>query len=82
MGDRYAEQSGEGQLRTVVEVVLAAEEDHLVVEQRLVDLFDRSRIKVTAELYAVDSGADAAAQLGDGYRVCHGCLRPCVQVGV
>ena len=59
----------------VIEVVLAAEEDHLVGQQRLADLLDRGRVEVAAEAHPVDSGADAAAQLGDGYLVCH-CCRP------
>ena len=73
VADRRAQQPGERELRGVVEVVLVAEEDHLVGQQRLVDLLDGGRVEVAAEAHPVDSGADPAAQLGDGDLVCHFC---------
>ena len=66
VADRGAQQPGERELPRVIEVVLAAEEDHLVGQQRLVDLLDGGRVQVAAEAYSIDSGADPAAQLGDG----------------
>ena len=55
------------ELLLVVEVVLVAEEDHLVGQQRRADLLDRGRVEVAAEAHSVDLGADAAAQLRYGY---------------
>ena len=71
MADGGAEQAGERQLLLVVEVVLVAEEDHLVGQQGLADLFDRGRGEVAPEAHAVDPGTDAAPQLGDCDLTCH-----------
>ena len=66
VADRSAQQPGERELPGVVEVVLVAEEDHLVGQQRPVDLLDGDRVQVAAEAHSIDSSADPAAQLGDG----------------
>ena len=70
IGDRSAQQSGECELLIVVEVELAAEEDHPVGQQSPADLADGSRIEVASERDAVDSGTDSAAQLRHGKRRC------------
>ena len=65
----------------VVEVVLAAEEEHLVLEQRRAHLRHDVRVQVAAEADALDHGADAAADLahahgggrGDGGETCSVC---------
>jgi hypothetical protein len=64
-GER-AEQPGEGGLAGVVEVVLAAEEDDLVLEQRRAELLDGPGVEVATEVDALHDGADAAAELLDG----------------
>ncbi|BCI90935.1 hypothetical protein NIIDMKKI_61410 [Mycobacterium kansasii] len=71
MPDRRAQQAGKRQLLLVVEVVLAAEEDHFMGQQCLTDLVDLGGIEVTAKAYTVHLGADTAAQLLHGYQVCH-----------
>jgi hypothetical protein len=53
------------------EVVLVAEEEHLVGQQRLVDLLDHRRVQVRPEAHPVDPGADTATQLGDGHWLRH-----------
>lgn len=51
---------------------LLAEEDHLVLHQRLLDGLDGGGIQVTGEFYATDLGADTAGHrvdlecVGDG----------------
>ena len=70
MGDRSTEAGGESLLLRIVEVVLVAEEDHLVAQQRISDLSDRGGVKIAGEADAVDVGADAAAQLGHGQGRC------------
>ena len=49
-GGRRAELRGERELAVVVEVVLAAEEDHLVLEQRGVDLGGGGGVQVAARV--------------------------------
>jgi hypothetical protein len=66
VGDGSAEAGGEGLLLGIVEVVLIAEEDHLVAQQRCSDLSDGGGVELAGQSYAVDAGADAAAQLGHG----------------
>ena len=69
----------------VVEVVLAAEEEHLVLQQRRAHLRHDVRVQVAAEADALDHGADPAADLahahgggrGDGGR---DVLGVCVEV--
>jgi hypothetical protein len=53
-------------LSGVVEVVLVAEEDHLVAQQSFSDVCDGAGIEIAGQLHTVDRGADAAAQLGHG----------------
>jgi hypothetical protein len=53
-------------VRVVVEVLLTAEEDDLVLEECLADLRDRGLRQVGTERDAVDAGTDSTAQLGDG----------------
>ena len=53
----------------VVEVVLVAEEDHLVAQQRFSDVVDGVGVEIAGQSHAVDAGADAAAQLGHGHDV-------------
>ena len=62
---RRAEQSRERQLPGVIEVMLVAEEDHLVFEQRSVDRRDGPGVEVTGQGDAVDPGSDMRAQLGN-----------------
>jgi hypothetical protein len=64
-GGERAEQLGEGDLRVVVEVVLPAEEQHLVLEEGRAHLGDGVVVEVTVETDTVDDGADAAADLAD-----------------
>ena len=61
-GGRRAEQVRERQLTIVVEVVLLAEEDHLVLEKRRVDRRRGRRVEVACEVHAVDAGADVGAE--------------------
>jgi hypothetical protein len=70
MGDRRTQARGESLLPGIVEVVLVPEEDHLVAQQRLADLSDRGGVEVAGQLYAIDAGADAAAQLRHGQGGC------------
>ena len=80
-GGQGAEQLGEGQLGLVVEVVLAAEEDDLVLEQRGAHLGHGGGREVAAEPDALDDGADAAADLADADRRRRGhVLGVCVEV--
>ena len=62
---RLAEQPGEGHLAPLVEMFLAAEEDHLVGEQGVADLGGDVGGQVAAEPHAGDLGADAARYGGD-----------------
>ena len=62
-GRRRAQFACERKLAVVVEVVLVAEEDHLVLEQRVVDRRDGRGVEVAAESDAVDAGADVGAEL-------------------
>ena len=64
-GGQGAEQLGERGLAGVVEVVLAAEEDDLVRQQRRADVRHGARVEVAAEADPLDDGADAAADLVD-----------------
>jgi len=57
-------------LLRVVEVVLVAEEDHLVAQQRISDLLDGVGVQIAGQSYAVDAGADSAAQLVHGHCRC------------
>src|SRR6476659_6247229 len=66
-GGERAEQLGEAELAGVVEVVLAAEEDDLVLEQGGPDVGDGLGIEIRAEADAVDAGADATAEALDGH---------------
>jgi hypothetical protein len=65
MPDRRAHECGEAVLGGVVEVVLVAEEDHPVFEERGADRRDDVRGEVAAEGDVVDAGPDVAAQFGD-----------------
>ena len=77
MGHEVAEQPAEGLLLRFVQMGLAAEEDHLVLQQRLTDGVERGRRKVAGQPDAVDLGADAAPDRTDveGRRcACSKCL--------
>ena len=62
-GGRRAQLRGEPELAVVVQIVLLAEEDHLVFEQGGVDLWDGRRIQIRAEVDALDARADVGAEL-------------------
>ena len=64
VGDRLAEQVSKGFLALVIEMGLFAEEDHLVLHQRLLDGLDGGDIQLTGQFDATDFGADPP-----GYRV-------------
>ncbi len=64
-GGERAEQLGERAVLLVVEVVLAAQEDDLVLEDGRTKLFDLDRREVARELQPVDAGADPAAEAVD-----------------
>lgn len=66
MRDGRAEQVREGFVAGFVEVLLAAEEDDLVGEERGADVGDGGGVEVAAEADAVDAGADAPADPGHG----------------
>lgn len=66
MGDRLAEQSAERLVFVGVEVVLVAEEDDLVLEDRGADRGHGGLVEATAESDSGDHGSDAAADLFDG----------------
>ena len=69
-GGRCAEQLRELVLPVLGQMVLAAKEDDLVLEQRAPDHRDGCRVHLAAEPDIVDLGADASADSGhDG-----GCL--------
>jgi hypothetical protein len=61
-GGRRAQLRGQAQLAVVIQIVLLAEEDHLVLEQGGVDLRDGRRIEIRAELDALDARADGGAE--------------------
>ncbi|MCY1464013.1 hypothetical protein D9M71_819860 [compost metagenome] len=60
---------GEGFLTLIVELGLLAEEDHLVLHQRLLDRFDGAGIQFTGELHATDLGTDPTGHRMDFKRV-------------
>ncbi len=62
-GRRGAQLARERQLALVVQIVLVAEEDHLVVEQRAVDRRDGLTVGILREPHTVDARADVRAQL-------------------
>ncbi|KAB7752659.1 hypothetical protein MPHL43072_08855 [Mycolicibacterium phlei DSM 43072] len=64
-GGRRPERAGERELTVVVETVLLAEEQHLVLEQRGVDPFGGRRIDTGTQVDPVDPGADVGAELDD-----------------
>ena len=68
MADEITHQFPERLLLRVVEVVLTAEEDDLVVQQRGANLGDGLGGQVAAQSHAVDDGADLAGQFGDVHR--------------
>jgi hypothetical protein len=59
---RCAEAARKRQLTLIVEVVLFAEEDHLVLEQRRVDLCGGGRVDTFGEPDAVDAGTDVGSE--------------------
>ena len=61
-GGEGAEPFGERDVGLVVEVVLAAEEDDLVLQDRGADPRHVGVVEVAGEAYAVDPGADAATE--------------------
>ncbi len=63
MRDELAQEAAEGLLLGVGELVLAAEEDHLVPEQCLADRLDGGGLEAAREAHAQHLGADPA---GDG----------------
>jgi hypothetical protein len=65
-GCRGAQKLGERVLCIIVHMVLAAEKDHFVRDQCLVDLGGNPAVQVAAQVEAVDSGADVFAQLHNG----------------
>src|SRR3954454_9564807 len=56
------ELAGECELAVVVQVELVPEEDHLVLQQRIVDRRDGAYIEVVCQPHAVNAGADPGAQ--------------------
>ena len=64
VADQIAHQFPESLLLRVVEVVLATEEDDLVLQQRGTDVGDGLGGQVTAQAHTVDDGADLAGQFG------------------
>jgi hypothetical protein len=72
-----AEQMGEGFLALIVEVGLLAEEDHLVLDQRLLNGFDRGGIQLTGQVHATDLGADTTGHRMDFQRVDSGFYSEC-----
>jgi len=61
-GGRGAQLAGERKLTVVLEVMLAAEEDHLVLEQRRVDGRNGLVLDVCCQAYAVNAGADVGPE--------------------
>jgi len=59
---RCAQPAGEGKLAVVVEVVLLAEEDHLVLQQRAVDRRYSLGVEIADQPHTVNAGADVRAQ--------------------
>ena len=68
MGDRFPEAPGERFLRGVVQVMLAAEEQHLVLEQRGSNSVEALLIECRRKRHAGNFGADAARHLADSHR--------------
>lgn len=64
MTDRCPQQPAERLLLLVVEVVLAADEHHLVPQQRPVDRVGGGAVEIATQPYPVDLRTDAAAPLG------------------
>ncbi len=58
MRHRLAEQLGKSLLALVVEVSLPPEEDHLVLQQRLLDRLDNAGVQLAGQRDATDLGAD------------------------
>ncbi len=61
-GRRCAQFACELKLAVVVQVVLVAEEDHFVLQQRVVDRRDGLGIEIPGQVYAVNAGADIRTQ--------------------
>ena len=66
---RFTEQVGERLLALIVELGLLAEEDHFVLQQRLLNGFHRGGIQFARQVYATNFGADAASHRMDFQRV-------------
>jgi hypothetical protein len=62
---QVAEQPGEPRLRRVVQVVLAAEEDDLVLKERVPDEFHEAGVEVRAHRDAGDFGTDVTGDPSD-----------------
>ena len=62
MGLQRAEQLAEGLVRLVVQMRLAAKEQHAVLEQRGLDLIEQRSGQIARELDAAHDGADATGQ--------------------
>ncbi|MND64422.1 hypothetical protein D3C80_557590 [compost metagenome] len=72
VGNRLAQQVGKGFLALIIQVVLLAQEQHLVLHQRSLDSLDDGSVELGAKLYSTNLGANAA---GDGMNI------ECVNVG-
>jgi hypothetical protein len=59
---RRAQPARERQLTVIVEVVLSAEEDHLVLEQRRIDVRCGGTVEVSSKADAVDTGTDVGSE--------------------
>lgn len=66
VGDGRAEESGEGFVSGLVQVVLVAEEDDLVGEERGADLGDDIATELPIEPHTPDLGTDPPTDPGDG----------------
>src|SRR4051812_22863234 len=65
MADQIAEQMTERFLSGIVQVVLIAHEDHLVLQDRLMQRLDGRGLQIPGKLHATDFRPDVAADRAD-----------------
>jgi hypothetical protein len=65
MADQIAQQTAESFLCGIVQVVLVAHEDDLVLQDSLMQRLDRSRLQIARKLHATNFRPDIAADRAD-----------------